>query len=137
MLKWLQVHWKGHKLKHLANSIQRLQLLKKIFATQNWKWKYFGMITFSFFVNLEVLTYFLIYILKRLSKLTTLSLADTSQVSITALWPLHPKYRTILTSCCGVWNMNWLWETEWMSKWPGSLPLPHAAPVAQHLPLHL
>ena len=53
----------------------------------------------------------------------------------TAFWPLHPKYRTFLTSCCSVWNMNWQWETEWVSKWarvpaspPGCSCCPTSAP---------
>ena len=53
----------------------------------------------------------------------------------TALCPLHSKYRTILTSCCSVWNMNWQWETEWASKWarvsaspPGCSCCPTSAP---------
>ena len=55
--------------------------------------------------------------------------------SLTAHWPLHPKYRTILTSCCSVWNMNWQWKTEWVSKWarvpaspPGCSCCPTSAP---------
>ena len=55
--------------------------------------------------------------------------------SPTALWPLNPKYRTILTSSCSVWNMNWQWETEWLSKWaripaspPGCSCCPTSAP---------
>ena len=50
----------------------------------------------------------------------------------TALWPLHSKYRTILTSCCSVWSMNWQWETEWVSKW-ASVPASHTVSLEKCL----
>ena len=52
-----------------------------------------------------------IYIYRYVEKIFNMTI-----ILATALWPLHFKYRTILTSCCSVWNMNWQWETEWVSK---------------------
>ena len=49
---------KGSQTQAFGQFNPKVTTIKKLFATQNWKWKYFGMITFSFFVNLEVLTYF-------------------------------------------------------------------------------